>query len=91
MRLLCQDGCSAGEASFTAARLAQLLHGMGADPSAASVDWIAEHARWVVWKLARWEAAVPRLAGRLLTVPVVLDQLAHRCVHANHRAAAACS
>ncbi len=82
-RLLFQDGRSAGVASFTAARLAQLLHGMGADPSAASTDWVADHARWVVWKLARWEVAVLRLAGRLLTVPVVLDQLAHRCVHVN--------
>ena len=77
-----------GKARFTAGHLAQLLHGMGADPSAASADWVADHARWVVWKLARWEAAVPRLAGRLLAVPVLLDQLAHRCVHAKHRLAA---
>jgi len=79
------------KASFTAAHLAQLLHGMGADPLAASADWVADHARWVVWKLARWEAAIPHLAGRLLTVPVVLDQLAHRCVHINNGSAAACS
>ena len=68
------------KASFTAADLARLLHAAGADPLAANVDWVAGHARWVAWKLARWEAAVPRLTGRLLAAPVVLDQLAHRRV-----------
>ena len=80
MRLLLQDGQTANEAGFTAADLAKLLHSAGADPSAASADWVAGHVRWLVWKLARWETALPRLAGRLLTVPVVLDQLAHRSV-----------
>ena len=75
-----QEGPDAEEVCLTPADLARLLHGAGADPSAASADWVAGHARWVVWKLARWEAAVPRLAGRLLTVPAVLDQLAHRSV-----------
>ena len=66
------------EASFTTADLARMLQSAGADPEAANADWVAGHARLVLWKLARYEAVLPRLAGRLLTVPVVLDQLAHR-------------
>ncbi len=73
-----EDGTEEG-VSVTVADLAQMLHSMGTDPAAASAEWVAGHTRWVVWKLTRWEAALPRLAGRLLTVPVVLDQLAHRC------------
>lgn len=59
-------------------QLAALMHAAGASPTAATPAWLGNAYRWVLWKLARWERRLPALAGRLLTVPVVLDQLMHR-------------
>ena len=41
---------------------------------------MANHYRWIVWKLACYERRLPQqLAGRMLTAPVVLNQLKYRC------------
>ena len=64
-----------------AAELAGLLRAAGGEERFATSAWVANHYRWVVWKLACAERGDPaRLAGRLLTVPVVLDQLKYRSV-----------
>lgn len=66
------------EARVGAEQLAALLHAAGADPTAATAPWVGNAYRWVLWKLTRWERRLPELAGKLLTVPMVLDQLMHR-------------
>ncbi|KAK9824814.1 hypothetical protein WJX81_000970 [Elliptochloris bilobata] len=61
-----------------AAEFAALLVGAGADARWATLAWTANHLRWVVWKLAALERRYPRLVGRALTAPMVLDQLKYR-------------
>ncbi len=63
-----------------AAAFAQLLHAAGVDTEHCSEAWVANHYRWIVWKLACYERRLPQqLAGRMLTLAVVLDQLKYRC------------
>ena len=62
------------------AAFVQLLQAAGADTEHCSEAWVANHYRWIVWKLACYERRLPQqLAGRMLTVPIVLDQLKYRC------------
>ena len=69
---------SGGQAEAT--NLVQLLHAAGADTEHCSEAWVANHYRWIVWKLACYERRLPQqLSGRMLNVPVVLDQLKYRC------------
>ena len=69
---------SGGRAEAVA--FAQLLHAAGADTEHCSEAWVANHYRWIVWKLACYERRLPQqLAGCMLTLPVVLDQLKYRC------------
>ncbi|CAI7824247.1 unnamed protein product [Closterium sp. NIES-53] len=50
-------------------------------PPTALHRWVTNHFRWVVWKLACQERSFPRrLAGRMLTVEKVLEQLKYRWV-----------
>lgn len=73
-----KEGERLGHAEF-----AELLHAAGADHQYASAGWVGNHYRWVVWKLACYERQFPNhLAGRMLTAPVILDQLKYRCVFA---------
>ena len=63
-----------------AAAFVHLLHAAGADTEHCSEAWVANHYRWIIWKLACYERRLSQqLAGRLLTVHVVLDQLKYRC------------
>ena len=55
-----------------------MMYDLGACPVAASTAWVANAVRWIGWKLANWERRLPALAGRLLTLPVILDQLMYR-------------
>ena len=65
------------------AELTQLLHAAGAEPQHCSEAWVANHFRWIVWKLACYERRLPeQLARRMLTVPVILDQLKYRRANA---------
>jgi hypothetical protein len=45
--------------------------------------WIANHLRWVVWKLASYETRFPILMKRCLCSDEVLAQLRHRCQREN--------
>lgn len=70
-----EDGRQLGPAAF-----AEMLHAAGAEPQHCSEAWVANHFRWVVWKLACYERrCCEQLAGHMLTVPVILDQLKYRC------------
>lgn len=56
------------------------LHDAGASPRAATEAWLSNQHRWVMWKLAAYEASYPeQLKGKLLRTDVVLDQLKYRC------------
>ncbi|CAI5459059.1 unnamed protein product [Closterium sp. Yama58-4] len=56
-----------------------MLIAAGAHPKFATIEWVTNHYRWVVWKLACQERSFPRrLAGRMLTVEKVLEQLKYR-------------
>ncbi|BDA43385.1 probable breast cancer type 2 susceptibility protein homolog at C-terminar half [Coccomyxa sp. Obi] len=69
-----KEGERLGHAEF-----AELLHAAGAEPQYAVPAWVANHYRWVVWKLACYERQFPNhLAGRMLTASVILDQLKYR-------------
>ena len=55
------------------------LRDAGASPRVATEAWISNHYRWVMWKLAAYEASYPeQLKGKLLKTDVVLDQLKYR-------------
>lgn len=63
-----------GPADFMA-----LLHAAGAESQFTSLVWVTNHYRWIVWKLACYEHHCPQqFAGRMLTAPIVLDQLKYR-------------
>lgn len=58
--------------------LARLLVA-GAKHEYATEEWVRNHYRWVVWKLARCEfAAGPAAAGRVLTEQIAEDELRRR-------------
>ncbi|KAL9974012.1 hypothetical protein ACROYT_G020541 [Oculina patagonica] len=68
------DGCVALEEIQNA-----FLSTPGVDSQLISKHWIANHYRWLVWKLAAMEVAFPRqFAGRCLTPDWVLCQLKYR-------------
>ena len=51
----------------------------GVDTKLISDEWICNHYRWIVWKLAAMEVAFPSLlAGRCLTPECVASQLKYR-------------
>jgi len=68
------DGCVGLEEIQSA-----FLSTPGVDGQLISEQWIANHYRWLVWKLAAMEVAFPRqFAGRCLTPDWVLCQLKYR-------------
>ncbi|XP_035682318.1 uncharacterized protein LOC118419819 isoform X2 [Branchiostoma floridae] len=69
-----EDG-TAGKEEFVSA----LLDTPGVDPSLVTPEWIHNHYRWIVWKLAAMETAFPvQFGGRCLTPDQVLMQLKYR-------------
>ncbi|XP_078684329.1 uncharacterized protein LOC144917871 [Branchiostoma floridae x Branchiostoma belcheri] len=69
-----EDG-TAGKEEFVSA----LLDTPGVDPGLVTPEWIHNHYRWILWKLAAMEAAFPvQFGGRCLTPDQVLMQLKYR-------------
>jgi len=61
------------------AHFRSMLVAAGASATLATEAWVANHFRWVVWKLACYERAFPRrLAAPTLTPERVMDQLRYR-------------
>ncbi|KAL8609193.1 hypothetical protein ACOMHN_058813 [Nucella lapillus] len=51
----------------------------GVDPGLVTEGWLYNHYRWVVWKLAAYEVALPHtFAARTLTPDTVMYQLKYR-------------
>ncbi|KAL2619874.1 hypothetical protein R1flu_000079 [Riccia fluitans] len=55
-----------------------MLKDMGADQRYANQGWVANHFRWIVWKLASYERNFPDQAAGLLTLSSVLNELKYR-------------
>ncbi|KAK2389081.1 BREAST CANCER 2 like 2A [Trifolium repens] len=56
-----------------------LLAHHGASLHFASKEWVLNHYKWIVWKLACYERCYPaRCAGKFLTVSNVLEELKYR-------------
>ncbi|XP_058000163.1 protein BREAST CANCER SUSCEPTIBILITY 2 homolog B isoform X2 [Hevea brasiliensis] len=77
--------CIGGEAFY------HMLVQSGASVQYASKEWIANHYKWIVWKLACYERCYPlKAATRFLTVTNVLEELKYRYereVNHGHRSA----
>ncbi|KAG9491931.1 hypothetical protein GDO78_000435 [Eleutherodactylus coqui] len=69
------DTLTAGREEFYRA----LCDTPGVDPKLISPEWVYNHYRWIVWKLAAMEVMFPMIfAGRCLTPDRVLLQLKYR-------------
>ncbi|KAK6943201.1 BRCA2 repeat [Dillenia turbinata] len=63
-----------------------LLTQFGGSNQFASKEWVANHYKWTVWKLACYERCYSaRCIGKFLTVFNVLDQLKYRLTISSHR------
>ncbi|XP_013410019.1 breast cancer type 2 susceptibility protein homolog [Lingula anatina] len=72
--ILDDQGC-AGKDEFYRA----FLDMPGVDPRLVSQDWVYNHYRWIVWKMAAMEVAFPQqFGGRCLTPHRVMLQLKYR-------------
>ncbi|XP_037411655.1 protein BREAST CANCER SUSCEPTIBILITY 2 homolog B-like isoform X8 [Triticum dicoccoides] len=57
----------------------KLLIACGASLTYATKEWVNNHYKWIVWKLASLERCYPtKAAGKFLTVANVLDELKYR-------------
>ncbi|XP_044974947.1 protein BREAST CANCER SUSCEPTIBILITY 2 homolog A-like isoform X2 [Hordeum vulgare subsp. vulgare] len=69
----------------------KMLLACGASLTYATKEWVNNHYKWIVWKLASLERCYPTKAvGKFLTVPNVLDELKYRYdreVNNGHRSA----
>ncbi|CAH2225099.1 breast cancer type 2 susceptibility [Pelobates cultripes] len=73
--LIFTDNLKAGKEEFYRA----LCDTPGVDPKLISPDWVYNHYRWIVWKLASLEVKFPEcFASRCLTPERVLLQLKYR-------------
>ncbi|XP_040196374.1 breast cancer type 2 susceptibility protein isoform X2 [Rana temporaria] len=73
--LIPSDKLTAGREEFYRA----LCDTTGVDPKLISSEWVYNHYRWIVWKLAAMEVMFPeQFAGRCLTPERVLLQLKYR-------------
>ncbi|XP_071786452.1 uncharacterized protein [Asterias amurensis] len=73
--LVPDEAGTAGKKEF----LNALLDAPGVDPKFLTSDWVNNHYRWIVWKLAAMEKAYPYyLTQRFLTPHQVLLQLKYR-------------
>ncbi|GAB2209907.1 hypothetical protein Droror1_Dr00027134 [Drosera rotundifolia] len=65
--------------------LSNLLVRCGASERHASKKWVANHYKWIVWKLACYERCSPKFCGKFLTVVNVIEELKYRYEReANH-------
>ncbi|MBA0814860.1 hypothetical protein Gohar_020659 [Gossypium harknessii] len=56
-----------------------MLSHSGASVQHVSKEWVANHYKWIVWKLASYERCYPsKCAGKFLTVSNVLEELKYR-------------
>ncbi|KAL6520885.1 hypothetical protein OROGR_017454 [Orobanche gracilis] len=56
-----------------------MLSQSGASIQYLTKEWMANHYKWIVWKLASYERCYPaKFAGKLLTVSNVLEELRYR-------------
>ncbi|XP_059463227.1 protein BREAST CANCER SUSCEPTIBILITY 2 homolog B isoform X2 [Corylus avellana] len=56
-----------------------ILAQSGASMQYASKEWVINHYKWIVWKLACYERSYPtKAAGKFLTVSNVLEELKYR-------------
>ncbi|KAG6551190.1 hypothetical protein Mapa_007426 [Marchantia paleacea] len=55
-----------------------MLKHLGADQRYVSKGWVANHFKWIVWKLASYDRRFPRQKACLLTLSSVLDELRYR-------------
>ncbi|KAK3163964.1 hypothetical protein QOZ80_1AG0010770 [Eleusine coracana subsp. coracana] len=71
--------------------LQKMLHTCGASLSYATKEWVSNHYKWIVWKLASLERCYPtRAGGKFLTVANVFEELKYRYdreVNHGHRSA----
>ncbi|XP_061356921.1 protein BREAST CANCER SUSCEPTIBILITY 2 homolog B-like [Gastrolobium bilobum] len=72
-----RDG--SGDNDMGAEAFGNLLAQCGASMDFASKEWVMNHYKWIVWKLACYERCNPaRSAGKFLTVLNVLEELKYR-------------
>ncbi|KAK6118245.1 hypothetical protein DH2020_048031 [Rehmannia glutinosa] len=65
--------CSGPEAFY------RMLSQSGASIQYLTKEWVANHYKWIVWKLASYERSYPaKFAGKLLTPSNVLEELRYR-------------
>ncbi|KAL3681954.1 hypothetical protein R1sor_024910 [Riccia sorocarpa] len=55
-----------------------VLRDLGADQQSASQGWVANHFKWIVWKLASYERKFSDQAAGILTLSSVLNELKYR-------------
>ncbi|KAK8561593.1 hypothetical protein V6N13_149242 [Hibiscus sabdariffa] len=56
-----------------------MLSQSGASMQYVSKEWVVNHYKWIVWKLACYERCYPsKCAGKFLTIPNVLEELKYR-------------
>ncbi|CAA2969893.1 BREAST CANCER SUSCEPTIBILITY 2 homolog B-like isoform X1 [Olea europaea subsp. europaea] len=69
----------------------QMLSQSGASQQYLTKEWVSNHYKWIVWKLASYERCYPaKFSGTLLTVSNVLEELKYRYereVNHGHRSA----
>ncbi|PIN01752.1 DNA recombinational repair protein BRCA2 [Handroanthus impetiginosus] len=69
----------------------QMLSQCGASIQYLTKEWVSNHYKWIVWKLACYERCYPaKFSGKLLTVSNVLEELRQRYereVNHGHRSA----
>lgn len=68
-----------GDESLSFQDFWKMLLQSGADPQLATIDWVENHYKWIVWKLACIERSYARqAAGKYLTVQNVFEELKYR-------------
>lgn len=71
--------CGSGYDNCTARNFWKMLLESGADPWNATIEWVENHYKWIVWKLACIERSYARqAAGKFLTLQNVLEELKYR-------------
>ncbi|ONK62624.1 uncharacterized protein A4U43_C07F6110 [Asparagus officinalis] len=81
----------AGSDSIGSENFRNMLLHSGASPSTATKEWVANHYKWIVWKLACLERCYPaKASGKFLTMSNALEELKYRYereVNYGHRSA----